>query len=126
MMASILLVDDDKSVLDSLRMALEFSHYQVSTAMSCSEALKLIDEGGILPDLIITDYRLSDGQTGIQLIDSIQCALGQHMPALLLSGDIALAQSSDVKRIDCKVLLKPVSIKTLNKEISQLLSGKAH
>ena len=40
-----------------------------------------------MPDLIVADYRLRDGQTGIEAIEIIRSSLGVPVPAILVSGD---------------------------------------
>ena len=57
---TILLVDDDPTVLASLRMLLEAMEYHVRAAESATSARSLVGGKDDLPDLIITDYRLPE------------------------------------------------------------------
>ena len=65
----ILVVDDERSVAGALEIILRESGYEVLTANSVFEARKILRDRDF--DLVITDYRLSDG-TGCDLITYIK------------------------------------------------------
>ena len=58
---SILIIDDDKSVLQSLSMWLKSESFKVYTASNSSEALDVISGSSV--DLALLDYKLED-ETG--------------------------------------------------------------
>lgn len=62
---TVLMVDDDKSVVKSLHLHLKQAGYDTLTAYSYPEAVKIIDENPI--DLIISDLRIGE-HTGIEVI----------------------------------------------------------
>ena len=66
---SILVVDDDNSVVDSLFLILKEAGYQVSTAQTFAESAAIL--GNTQIDLVITDLRLPDG-TGIDVIAHVK------------------------------------------------------
>lgn len=65
----ILVVDDERSTTDALRLLLGESGYEVLTAHTVVEALSVLSDRAV--DLVITDLRLADG-TGIDLITHIK------------------------------------------------------
>ncbi|MCA9727764.1 MAG: sigma-54-dependent Fis family transcriptional regulator [Candidatus Eisenbacteria bacterium] len=65
----ILIVDDQKNLLESLKRVLEGFGYQVAVAPDAEKALDLVDEE--TPDLIIIDLNLP-GKSGQELIDELQ------------------------------------------------------
>jgi len=67
MVENILIVDDDRSILNALRMTLE-GKYVVSTAENGAEALKLMGEQ--VPDLILLDIGLPD-ISGMDLLKKV-------------------------------------------------------
>jgi len=69
MAADILVVDDERDLLDLLRMSLETEGYAVRTAASGAEALARIKEA--LPDLILLDIILGD-ISGIDLAGQLK------------------------------------------------------
>ena len=66
---SILVVDDDKYVTDSLRVVLTEAGFEVSTAYTLAEAVAVLSKTQV--DLVLTDLRLPDG-TGIDVIDYVK------------------------------------------------------
>lgn len=55
MKSKILVVEDNEDILFHIKLILEFNNYQVETALSGEEALNLISEMEVLPDLILSD-----------------------------------------------------------------------
>ncbi|MBR0785134.1 MASE1 domain-containing protein [Bradyrhizobium iriomotense] len=60
------------------------------------------------PDLIISDYHLASGKTGIRAIEQINAAFGSSIPAILVSGDTAAEPLRDAKDRGYILLHKPV------------------
>jgi DNA-binding NtrC family response regulator len=67
--ATILVVDDEKLLLDSLNRALSREGYHVLTAVNGKEALASFEEN--LPDLVLLDVKLPDAD-GIQLLQKFR------------------------------------------------------
>ncbi|MDD3002198.1 MAG: response regulator, partial [Candidatus Riflebacteria bacterium] len=68
---NILVVDDEKSILFSLKAALGKEGYMVRTCDSPSEALKLIEPGAF--QVIISDYNMP-GMTGLDFLQAAKQA----------------------------------------------------
>lgn len=83
----IVVIDDDALVLDGMRGLLQSWGCRVVTGASDTAALAQLAQEGGQPDLIISDYRLAIGRTGIEAIESLRAALGAPIPAFLMSGD---------------------------------------
>ena len=71
----VLLVEDDPAVRDATRMLLKVEGYRVLTASCLAEAQALAREYPQL-DLLVTDYHLSNSETGTQVIASLRASLG--------------------------------------------------
>ncbi|HEX6504858.1 MAG TPA: response regulator [Terriglobales bacterium] len=63
---SILIVDDEDSVLQTLRMVFENEGYQVATANSCQRALEILGNGGSF-DAVITDLNMESEDVGLEV-----------------------------------------------------------
>ena len=61
------------------------------------------------PDLIISDYHLADGTTGIEAIERLRDIFKAAIPALLISGDTAPEQVREARAKGYLLLHKPVS-----------------
>ncbi len=97
----VLLVEDDPGVRDATRMLLRVEGYHVTAVGSLSEALTHVATQPQL-DLIVTDFHLAAGETGIQVIQAIREALGRALKAVVITGDT----SSAVKAIAPDELLR--------------------
>jgi CheY-like chemotaxis protein/anti-sigma regulatory factor (Ser/Thr protein kinase) len=117
---SVVVIDDDALVLDGMRGVLQSWGCSVVTAASEDTALAVLSESERPPDIIISDYRLSDGKTGFDVIECIRRAFGTPIPAFLISGDTAPERLREARASGYYLLHKPVPI-TLRSVISQLL-----
>jgi CheY-like chemotaxis protein len=81
----VVVIDDDPLVLEATAGLLNSWGCQAVTAESYSDALDQLTAISRRPDLIICDYRLSEGNNGIDVIEGLRSAY--EIPALLISGD---------------------------------------
>lgn len=117
----VVVIDDDALVLDGMRGLLKNWGCSVVTASSEEAALAALSEGETPPDIIISDYRLSDGKTGFAVIERIRRAFGTPIPAFLISGDTAPERLREASASGYYLLHKPVLPITLRSVVSQLL-----
>lgn len=82
---SILVVDDNLDILDSLRFVLEGEGYTVTTTEKGEYAENLPEKKGDLPKLIILDFLLS-GKDGTVICKRLKSnAVTKHIPILMIS-----------------------------------------
>ena len=118
---SVVVIDDDTLVLDGMRGVLKSWGCNVVTATTEDAALAALSTGERPPDIIISDYRLSDGKTGFDVIKRIRRAFGTPIPAFLISGDTAPERLHEARAGGYHLLHKPVLPITLRAVVSQLL-----
>ena len=70
-------------------------------------ALALL-KSGVAPDVIVADYRLRDGENGIEVINQLRAAAGQPIPACLISGDTDATLMQAAAAASLTLLQKPV------------------
>lgn len=87
----VVVIDDDPLVLEATGGLLRSWGCRVVTAETYEEALSQLRESGQRPDLIICDYRLPGGATGVDAIEGLRSAF--EIPALLVSGDASSPSS---------------------------------
>jgi DNA-binding response OmpR family regulator len=119
----ILYIEDHEDTRDLVSLILTSSNYQVTTAASMGDGLKLAREEHF--DLYITDSRLPDG-TGIELCKQLR-ALDDKTPIMFLSG---LAYETDKQAAlaygaQC-YLVKPADIQVLSNEVKELLAAASN
>jgi signal transduction histidine kinase/CheY-like chemotaxis protein len=117
----ILVIDDDALALEGTGGLLRSWGCRVVTAQSEREALAKLN--GMAPDLMISDFHLQDGRTGINAIGALRTALGREIPAFLVSGDVTQQRLSETGAGTHHLLHKPVNPMALRAMISSLLKG---
>nr|WP_274389944.1 MHYT domain-containing protein [Azospirillum doebereinerae] len=105
----IVIVEDDTIILLSMRAMLEEWGYDVVAAVSADEAIDTLLNIGQRPAMIVADYRLREGRTGVQAIRDIYGVCGVRVPAVVLTGDTDPARIAEVQRSGHRLLHKPVS-----------------
>ena len=120
--AFVAFIDDEPAVRDAMRDTLERWGCHVVVADSASKALRQLSAHLRLPDVLISDYRLVQPETGLEAIRTIRAALGSKIPAAIISGErcagIAKASADD----GIVVLPKPIQSRDLR---SLIASGYA-
>ncbi|WP_142847471.1 response regulator [Telmatospirillum sp. J64-1] len=101
-------IDDDPYVLQALQLLLELRGFVVIAGESEAPVLAHLRGGGPVPHLIISDYRLRQGHTGIQAVRQIRSQCGQTIPGLLITGDTSGELLAQARKQGLAVLQKPV------------------
>lgn len=119
--AKILLIDDDQGILNALSLLLENWGYKVDCADTAEVGLLQFKTKDY--DLVITDYRFSSQQTGLDVIKAIKDI--NDIPAVLLTGEADPRRLKEVqkmaKEVNYKILNKPVKPAALRFLLTQLL-----
>ncbi|MDQ2103611.1 PAS domain S-box protein [Azospirillum isscasi] len=105
----VVVIDDEAIVLLSLRTLLEQWGYEVVAAVSGEEAVDLLHGLGRMPDLIIADYRLREGRTGVEAIRDIHGVCGVRIPAVVLTGDTAPERITEIRGAGFRLVHKPIT-----------------
>jgi DNA-binding NtrC family response regulator len=85
----------------------------------CAQSATEVIGQGFRPDVVVTDYRLPD-QDGLTLLDEVRNSVGEEIPGIVVTGDMAVNASS-VNRI--ALLHKPLRIEKLT-ELIQAMCNK--
>ena len=104
----VILIEDDVSVADAWGLLLEAEGYDVATAASATEAKSLIKHLDNPPVLLISDFHLLDGSTGVEAVSLIREFYESEVPAFIVSGDTSKVVK-DARLLDnCTLMSKPV------------------
>jgi signal transduction histidine kinase len=66
------------------------------------------DPAVVKPDLLIVDYRLEDGLTGVEAIKSLRARFGAQIPAILVTGSTMTGHDREAHDQNFHLLIKPV------------------
>lgn len=118
--ARILLVDDHDGVRNATAMLLRTEGFEVLCAASVAEAREALHAGSPI-DLVIADYHLQEGETGIEVIAMARSVIGEHLGAVLVSGDTS-APPRDVQITQrLRLAPKPIRARDLLAIVTELL-----
>jgi len=102
----VLIVDDERAVAEATSLLLELEGYDVSIASSENEALERASSQS--PDLIVSDYQLRGGETGVRVVKAVRDRVRDVVPVIFVTGDTAKAAIMDAKIANATLLNKPV------------------
>ncbi|PUB19434.1 PAS-domain containing protein [Yoonia sediminilitoris] len=109
----ILLVENDPGVLFAMEQKLESWGASVLACASTKEALQMVADIGMSPDIILADYQLNDGETGVDSILALRGAAKENLPAIMITANQEDAIKDLGARHDFSVLTKPVNLSRL-------------
>ena len=117
----IVVIDDDALVLDGMRGLLQGWGCRVVTADSSDAALAGLSAHQGQPSLVISDYFLANGTTGIDAIERLRAAFAEPIPAFLVSGDTTSERMLEADASSLPLLHKPVNPMALRSMVNRLL-----
>jgi len=118
----VLVIDDERDVLDAMTIVLEQAGAYVLTAGSGAEAVEKISHEDRLPDVVVSDLRLRGGETGILAVSRVRQAIGEPVPALLVTGDTAPERVAEAAASGLTLLHKPLRPERLTAALAQALA----
>ncbi len=103
----VLLVEDDPGVRDATRLLLRAEGYEVTAVTSLTESLAAACAADF-PEVVVADYHLGPGETGLQVVEALRAHLGIALKAVLVTGDTSSAIHELPRRPYMRVVSKPV------------------
>jgi signal transduction histidine kinase len=110
---TVLVVDDEESIREGLRLLLEEWGYQVVAAGTVEQAERIVRRLEAPPDLILSDLHLGDGPDGIAAIEAVRRQCGFDVNAILITGDTSHEELRRATDSGHPVLFKPVQPRKL-------------
>jgi signal transduction histidine kinase/CheY-like chemotaxis protein len=117
----ILVIDDEVSIQQAMSALLTGWGHRVFVAGSAQAMQAQLLDCYDRPDLIICDYRLRGGVTGIAAIRQLVEAYNHEIPAMLITGDTAPGRISEAHASGYLLLHKPLSNSRLRAAVGQLM-----
>ncbi len=79
---------------------------------------------GRAPNIVLADYRLQQGETGIDVITAIRATFGRDLLSLIFTGDTDPKLLRSIADGDIMVLHKPLELEALSESIEKMMTGK--
>lgn len=119
----VLVIDDERQVRQSMRHMLEGWGCEVMLASSARDALKVLALSDVVPDIIVSDYRLGDNMNGVDAVETVRESVEASIPAILVTGDTSPERLKEVAHTGLNLLHKPVSPSELNELMQKLFEA---
>jgi len=116
----LLVIDNEVSILDSMRALLAQWGCEVVTATDQAGALLALQ--GRAPELILADYHLDHGVVGCAVVKHLREHFAQNIPAVIITADRTDQCRRSLQRLDAPLLNKPVKPGKLRAVLTQLLA----
>ncbi|MEE4303087.1 MAG: PAS-domain containing protein [Wenzhouxiangella sp.] len=114
----VLIVDNEAAMLGSLDTLVSGWGFEVRVAGDAAQARAAAE--GFAPELLIVDFHLDDGRTGLELLDGLREA-GCAAPAILISADHAAEVRQAARRAGCEFLHKPIRPLALRSVMTRMM-----
>ena len=112
-----LVLDNDPAVRQAMRELLHGWGWQVHLAADLQQAREHI--AGQMPDLLLLDYHLDDGCTGLQAWR----VLGLDVPAIVITADRSEAVKQEIESLGLLLLYKPLRPLALRSLLRRVVAG---
>ena len=119
----IVVIDDEASIREAMERLLAGWGHDVIAAGSGDEAVARLASHPTRPDLIVSDYRLRDGETGTEVIERLRSEFNETIPALIITGDTAPDRLIEARTSGLVLLHKPVPNGKLRAAMRNLMVG---
>lgn len=120
-MASILVVDDERTIAETLAELLTWEGHTVLTASDGARALEMLD--GDSPELVIMDFMMPV-MDGIEALRKIRASKAHARLPVILMTAAPMSLPADAPRWSA-LLVKPFRAGDLRKAVAQALAKKA-
>jgi CheY-like chemotaxis protein len=121
----VVIIDDDKETRFAIQMLCTQWQCHVVAAGGLHEALDRLQEHLRSPDLIITDYCLQNGETGVDTITRVRQVAQEPIPAIIVTGDLSVRPLLGSDGAGVELLYKPINAERLWMAADKLLKAAA-
>jgi CheY-like chemotaxis protein/anti-sigma regulatory factor (Ser/Thr protein kinase) len=119
-LGTVLAIEDEASVRSALGRLLKTRGVDAAVVATATEALTLVREQGLRPDVLLCDYNLRGSRDGIETIRHLRAALGRNVPAIVMTGDTRSQTEDLISAQGVSLLIKPF----LADELLEALRGQ--
>ncbi len=117
--ARVVIVENDKSVAAGMITLLRQWGCETKAVRNFSEASDLT--GGPAPDIVLADYHLDNGETGLKSVRLMRRVFGAKLPVIVLTADRTRDVAAAAQEARCEFMLKPVKPAELRSLMVHLL-----
>jgi CheY-like chemotaxis protein len=118
----VLLVDDDVTVLLTLKAVLELHHFDVETAANVVDAMEKLNLHEY--DLVVTDVRMENEESGFEVLRAARSQT-YHPATAILTAYPPKDERCREEEVE-SFLVKPIGTKQLVEQLEELIAQRRH
>ncbi|MCP1200824.1 ATP-binding protein [Notoacmeibacter sp. MSK16QG-6] len=119
---TILLIENDPAVSKAMASLLRSWQLDVIAVSSLDETMRLVLDRKTVPDLIIADQNLDDGDLGTSAVAAIRALTKRRIPALIVSANASRELEYLADQMKMEMMQKPVKPAQLRALMSHMLA----
>jgi CheY-like chemotaxis protein len=123
--AQVLVIENDQSALDAMRELLRTWQCKVVAADSLENAIPQLGTLDRPPDVLVADYHLDDGRTGLDALSTLQPLFSHSVPGIIITADRSDAVHNAVREAGFHLLNKPLKPARLRSLLAHLTATGA-
>ena len=117
---AVLCIDNERDILTAMSTLLGRWGCEVRCAVDLAEAEELVAEG-FVPRLVLSDYHLDDGKTGLEALAALQRVCGDELGGIIISADRKSELQAQIRERGYGYISKPVKPLKLRALMNSLL-----
>ena len=125
----VLIVEDESTVRGGLEVLLRgwgADIVALDSVAACAAWAASVASAGRKPDLLIVDYRLEEGKTGVDAMKVLRNRFGATLPVILVTGSTMSNHDHEAHLHNFHLLIKPVLANKLRAMIAFKLAAEPH
>lgn len=122
--AHVLLIENDPDVASAMVRLLDGWSCHTVTARGPEEIGPALDQMERRPDIVLADYHLDQGKTGLAALEEFHRRAGMEIPAVVITADRGAAIAAEVEAAGCELMHKPVRPAELRALMTHLLGQR--
>lgn len=109
----VMVIENDPDVLHAVAQTLDSWGASVVATASTREAVDMMAGLGVPPDIILADYHLDDGETGVEAIRALRRAAASDIPAIVVTANRSRELLRLAEEVGFSLMTKPVQVARL-------------
>jgi signal transduction histidine kinase/CheY-like chemotaxis protein len=118
----ILCLENEPAVLSGIEALLSSWGCRTVAVRDRESAMGWILKEGALPDILLVDYHLDRGESGLELAEEMQDRWGARVPSIVITADHTQDAQTAASTRGCQILRKPVKPAALRAVMNRILA----
>ncbi len=119
----VILVDDEAAIREGIETLLSSWGCEIECFESSIHCCEFLNTHDFRPEVILSDYRLQQNKTGLQLVNDVHQLMNAKIPAAIITGDTAPDRLIEAKKEGHLLLHKPVQPMQIRSFLMRVKSG---